>query len=123
MADMFAEGLFFFIAAAIMLLLPQTKEKKITSIIFAALLAICITGISFIFIDLFNVYPAIQFIFWKNWITSYENSLAITIAIAILILVAVTAAAFYTDKRKEIVVSGVLAMILWAIFALYPVIV
>ena len=114
-------GIFFFITALIMLLLPQTRERKLSSILFSVMLSIGMTGIFFIILDVSQIFPTISFIFWKDWITAYQNAWNMAIAIMILLAFVITAAAYYKkSNRREITAFGILTMLMWGIFVLYP---
>lgn len=117
---------FFALGTAIVFyVLPQRKEKSILKYIIGLGIAIAIMGFIFIFIDL-ATYTSINFAFWKAWVDATEHDVIATSFGAILILLLTAAGVYYTadhKKERDILIGGILAMILWAIFMLYPVVV
>jgi len=110
-------------SAIIFFILPQRKERSIAKFIIGLGIAIAIMGIIFIFIDL-ATYTSINFAFWKVWINATDHEIIATAFGAVLILLLTAAGVYYTRDHKEerdILIGGFIALVLWAIFMLYPV--
>jgi len=117
--------MFFFVlgTAIVFFILPQSKERDAVKWIMGIGIALAAMGILFMAIDLASI-TTFDFAFWKAWVDATENEIAFTALGAILIIFITAIAVYYEKNQKKernYIIGGIIAMILWAIFMLYPI--